>query len=266
MFCYIQEIKLKTQYTKGYSKEIEPIIHTFNGKTTYDYMMSDEKFIRDKNIAYKITLHHSYRVDGIVKKKQWYIATMNYYDIVDHGFWVEDYMTNAKLEEILNETGLEEGTFYNLINEKLDPLVQRITTEYYQTEEYKTHLKHRTIISKYNKRKQEFDDKYGLDTYKECYNVFGELMNEDRLNELKEDYNRKEQEKRSYYEQYQRNYNKQYTSSYITSMHGNYNEEERKLLKEAFKLLAMKYHPDRNPDKNTTEIMATINNLKEKIL
>ena len=40
-------------------------------------------------------------------------------------------------------------------------------------------------------------------------------------------------------------------------------EKERKLLKEAFKMLAMKYHPDRGGD---TEKMAAINNLKEKIL
>lgn len=40
-------------------------------------------------------------------------------------------------------------------------------------------------------------------------------------------------------------------------------KEEMKLLKEAFKLLAMKHHPDRGGD---TETMAEINNLKEKIM
>ena len=263
MYCYIQEIKLKTPYRFGESKEIEPITYNIGGKTIYSYIMSEERFIRDKNIAYKITLHHSYRVDGVVKKKQWHITTMNYYDIIE--FWIGDCISSSKLEKILDETGLKEETFYNLIDEKLDPLIQKFTTEYHQTEEYKTHLKHMAIISKHNKREREFDNKYGFNTYKECYNIFGELMNEDRLNELKEDYKRK-QEQSSYYEQYKRNYDKQYTSSYFTSTHGNYNEDERKLLKEAFKLLAMKYHPDRNPDKNTTEIMATINNLKEKIL
>lgn len=41
------------------------------------------------------------------------------------------------------------------------------------------------------------------------------------------------------------------------------NESERKLLKEAFKLLSLKHHPDRG---GNTEKMASINNLKEKIL
>ncbi|MDU4862640.1 MAG: hypothetical protein E6356_17040 [Terrisporobacter othiniensis] len=41
------------------------------------------------------------------------------------------------------------------------------------------------------------------------------------------------------------------------------NDSEKKLLKEAFKLLAFKFHPDRG---GSTEKMASINNLKEKIL
>lgn len=41
------------------------------------------------------------------------------------------------------------------------------------------------------------------------------------------------------------------------------NDSEKKLLKEAFKLLSFKWHPDRG---GNTEKMASINNLKEKIL
>lgn len=41
------------------------------------------------------------------------------------------------------------------------------------------------------------------------------------------------------------------------------NEEEKKLLKEAFKMLSMKHHPDRG---GSTEKMTMVNNLKEKIL
>ncbi len=44
---------------------------------------------------------------------------------------------------------------------------------------------------------------------------------------------------------------------------GDLEEHEKKLLKEAFKLLSMKYHPDKGGD---TDKMALINNLKEKIL
>ena len=42
-----------------------------------------------------------------------------------------------------------------------------------------------------------------------------------------------------------------------------YTPQEKKLLKEGFKLLALKHHPDRGGDNET---MAQINNLKEKIL
>ena len=43
----------------------------------------------------------------------------------------------------------------------------------------------------------------------------------------------------------------------------NLSDQERKLLKQAFKLLSNKHHPDKGGD---TDTMATINNLKEKIL
>ena len=41
------------------------------------------------------------------------------------------------------------------------------------------------------------------------------------------------------------------------------NNEEMKLLKEAFKMLSMRHHPDKGGDNET---MATINNLKEKLM
>ena len=51
---------------------------------------------------------------------------MNYYNIADNGFWIGDYMTSKKLEKILSETGLDEETFYNMIEEKLGPLADTI--------------------------------------------------------------------------------------------------------------------------------------------
>jgi hypothetical protein len=266
LYCYIQQIKLKNVKYQGNAKAIEPIIYTFNGRTIYSYIMSEERFIRDKNISYKITIQHSYRENGKVKKKQWHVCNMDYYDVADNGFWIGDYMTSKKLEKILNETGLDEETFYNMIEEKLDPLAQSIIEEYQGTEEYKTNKKNQDILSKNSKAKKKFDDKYGYDTYRECYNVFGELMNESRLKELKEQYRKSQEYKRSYYEQYESNYNKQNYSSHFSNIQSSYTEQETRLLKEGFKLLSMKYHPDKNLDKDTTEIMAAINNLKEKIL
>lgn len=266
MYCYIQQIKLKNTKYQGKAKAIEPIQYTFNGRTIYSYTMSKERFIRDKNISYKITMQHSYREDSKVKKKQWHICTIDYYSIAENNTWIGDYMTSKKLEKILNETGLDEETFYNMIEEKLNPLAETIIKEYEETEEYKTYKKNQDILSKYSKSKKEFDDKYGYDTYRECYNIFGELMNESRLKELKEQYRKNQEYKRSYYEQYGSSYNKQNYSSYFSNTQSSYTEQETRLLKEGFKLLAMKYHPDKNLDKDTTEIMAAINNLKEKIL
>ena len=54
-----------------------------------------------------------------------------------------------------------------------------------------------------------------------------------------------------------------YRSNRSSGVTISYDTKETQLLKEAFKLLAMKHHPDRGGDNET---MAAINNLKEKIL
>lgn len=265
MFCYIQEITLKNTST-GYSKRLETITHTFQGKTIYSYAWSEEKFIRPKNIAYKISIHHSYRENGKVKKKQWYITTMNYYDIAE-GFGLHDVLWEVKLNKILEETGLSLDDFYILVYEKLGPLTESIINEFQQTNEYKTHKRHQSILAKYQQAKSKFEKVYGTGTYSECYDVFGKLQNPQRFYELMKEYEKKKEQQRSYYEQQRRNYNNYNNySSYKSTTSSNYTEQEKKLLKEAFKLLAMKYHPDRNQGKDTTETMAAINNLKEKIL
>ena len=66
-------------------------------------------------------------------------------------------------------------------------------------------------------------------------------------------------------EKYQEGYNRGLLENLMNSSGKNNscNSKEMKLLKEAFKLLSMKHHPDKGGDNET---MAAINNLKEKIL
>ena len=115
---------------------------------------------------------------------------------------------------------------------------------------------------------------------KEYYPTYRKEALEAERKWKKEEKERKEKElkeyeyfKKKYYSLYnadmtnkfQEGYNYGIMTNLSNSSGGNtsYNSKEMKLLKEAFKLLAMKHHPDRGGDNET---MAEINNLKEKIL
>lgn len=266
MYCVIQEIKLKKPDLNGHSKHIDPYEWSIENEIYYSYHMSKEVFERDIKKAYKISIHHSYRENGKMKKKQWVICTIGHYYIIDYGNWIGDC---CRLKDKLEAIGISEKKLCDLVYAKLEPLTEKIENEYKETEEYRVSKKNVEIINKHKASEREFNSKYG-GGYNQCYDVFGELKNESKLNQILEDYKfRKEYEEkskqyqRSYYEKYNGNYNYDSSSSYSNNNHSNYNDDEKKLLKEAFKLLSHKHHPDKG---GSTEKMAMINNLKEKIL
>lgn len=260
MYCVIQEIKTKRKID-GYSKGIEPYSYTINGIEINSYRTKSERFKRPIKKAYKISIHKSYREDGKVKKKQWVIGTYEHYSLIEYGF--ELWSIEGKLKEM----GIAEDRLYELIYKKLDSLLDKITNEFHNTEEYKTYKSYRKIINEFHDKEREFNNIYGSE-YNECYDIFGNLTNKERLEQIKRDYEYKQKYKRKNEEAFRDWYSRygkdDYSpSSYQKNLCSNYNDNERKLLKEAFKMLSMKYHPDRGGD---TEKMAAINNLKEKIL
>lgn len=275
MFCVIQTIERKKTPEKGHCKELIATYHkvSYNGqdKSRWSYSFSyDNCFERTIRKAYKISIHHSYRENGAVKKKQFILATVGYYDIADGDFYLYDYC-GSKIEEVAKQLNVEIESIYELVEEKLKPLEQQIKDEFMQTEEYKTHEEHERITTVYAAKKVEFNSQYELSSssieYDRCYDVFGTLHNPEILEEIKREYvSRKEYEKRSrsYREEYYSNYNDYYSSSYFNLNQGNYKEEDKTYLKEFYKVLSRKFHPDSNPDKDTSEQMKLINKLKEE--
>lgn len=261
MYCVIQEIERKTE-DLGRPKELEVYSWNKGDKKFYSYRYSSERFIRPIKKAYKISIHKSYREDGKVKKKQYSITTMGYYDIYE--FPLEDF-ASRKIEDLARELGVTEEYIYKLIYKKLDPLYEQIREEYEQTEEYKTSHKHSEIIRKYNETKREFDKKYGYDTYRQCYDIFGNLKNEERLNELKKQYREKQEYQRSYHEYSKSSYSNYNKRSYQVNSKSNYNDTDKKILKKMYKKLAMEFHPDRNNNSDESQrAMQIINNLKDE--
>lgn len=271
MFCVIQEIEVKKSNPYGTFKELEWYGCNINGYDKYFYHHTGECFERSIKRAYKISIHQSYRENGKIKKKQYCIGTINYYDILNDSLY-DDYYRRIKV--LSNELNTSEEEIVDCIDEKLTALTLKVKNEFEKTEEYKTIKKHEEIINNYSKAKQAFAEKYNtdIDDYDYCYNVFGELKSQEYLNKVI-DKTKTYNEYSSYYKNYSGNYNndsyKNYSSDYTNSGYckinsSNYIEDEKKYLKKFYKILAQTYHPDNNIDKDTTTEMKLINKIKEE--
>lgn len=270
MHCYIQEIQMKNSNSIGCGKElcVTTSNWTMNGitYTNYGYTYSDEKFERPIKTAYKVTLHDkSYRdKEGKVRKNQFHITTIKYYDLVDFGWY--DCIISSKIDDIAEEMGLDPEIVWAEIENKLDALQDKVRDEFAQTEEYKVKEKYDAILREYKAKKHEFAEKYEVqeNEYDRCYDIYGKLRNSDYLEKIKREYMaRKEYEKKSssYRRGYQSNYNN-YSGSYGTSSFnsGLSNEKEKEYYKKFYRTLATKYHPDVTGD---NEAMQFLNKLKE---
>lgn len=274
MFCVIQTIERKKPPGKGYSKKLiaEYSKMSFNGEdmSHWSHHYSYDYFERTIKKAYKISIHHSYRENGMVKKKQFVLATVDYYEIAENFFCLYDYC-DRKIEEVAKKLNVTMESIYELVERKLDPLEIEIKDEFMKTEEYKVHEEHERITTVYAAKKVEFNSKYDLSSdssvYDKCYDVFGTLRNPEVLEQIKREYkSRKEYEERSrsYQKEYHSNYNNYNSSSSFNSNQGNYKEEHKQYYKEFYKELSRKFHPDSNPDKDTSEQMKLVNQLKDQ--
>lgn len=264
MYCVIQEIDLKKENTNGAHKELKSYCTEWvsNGeeKRIYGYNYTGDRFKRPIKKAYRISIHKSYRHKGKVKKKQKVICTINYYDIIDITSYVGDYC--YKIEDKAKELGLTEDELMDIIYEKFDPVIERIESEFKLTEEYRVRSKHKEIINKYLENKRAFEEVYGENTYDYCYDVFGEIREEKKLNDIKRQYEASKEYERSYYENFKNNYSNNSYSSYFNTKQNNYNEEDKKKYKKMYKTLSAKFHPDVYNDDG--EMMKFINGLKEE--
>ena len=263
MYCVIQEIELKKENTYGEYKELE--VYKFNMSMNgeemshYCYRYTGGRFERPIRKAYKISIHKSYREKGKVKKKQWSICTMSYYDLINCSLY--DFAA-SRIEILSDELGIDQEVIYKLVYLKLDPLVKDIEEEYHKTEEYKIHQGHKEIIDKYLKAKEEFKNEYGSDSYDYYYDVFGVLREKGKFEAFKKQYEEAKEYQRSYYENYKSNYNSNYDfGSYFNTKQSNYTDKQKECLKKIYRAAAVKLHPD--VIKDDGESMKFLNELKD---
>lgn len=274
MFCVIQEIETKKPNKNGYSKELksEYMKMSCNGKdmSHYWYCFSAEKFERPIKKAYRISIHHSYRENGKIKKKQFVLCTVNYYDFAVGNFSIYDYC-DYKIQKTAEALSRNIDDIYQLVEERVNPLEEKIQEEFSKTEEYITHQEHDRITTIYAAKKAQFAHEYGVDggEYDKCYDVFGELRNPEYLEKIKREYQQRkkfEEEYGSYYKNYYSNYNSNsssYGGSCFNSASNNYTDNDKEILKQFYRTLSKKFHPDVNPDRDTSQEMKMLNQLKQ---
>lgn len=270
MYCVIQEIKTRRMQKNGAPKQIESYCIRSNVMPYfYGFCYSRERFERPIKKAYRISIHESYREDGVVKKNQYGICTVNYYDLADDTFTLYDW-GDSKINIAADAIGCTPEFLYNLIQKKISPLQERIQAEFAQTEEFKVHEEHERITTLYAFRKTEFNARYetvGSNEYDQCYDVFGVLQNPQRLKEIEAEYiARKKYEEqtrgnsRRYYEDFYSNYSGNDKKSCLSS--GHHEEGDKAVLKQFYRTLSKAYHPDSNPGKDTSEEMKLLNQIK----
>lgn len=123
MFCVIQQVMKKKPNPYGEPREIEAYQNGWrldeSKPFTWAWKYSDKRFERPHLEAYKITLHESYREGGVVKKRQYSICTMSYYDVVEYSLYD---CADSCIQATAGNLGIDPAELYEFIETKLEPL------------------------------------------------------------------------------------------------------------------------------------------------
>ncbi len=216
MYCVIQEIRRKKPDLLGEPKEI--IVYQNEWRLddrpyTWAWMYSEERFDRPHLEAYKITLHQSYRENGKVKKRQYTVCTMSYYDLCST--WWGDCIVGGETA-LAEKIGMDAAELCKIIDAKVEPLSERIRAEFQQSAEYAAQQEHERIRADYFTARSQFCKKYGVDKseYDRCYDVFGVLRNASYLKQIQAEHKARQREARKQ--------SRDYWSSYQESWHSTY--------------------------------------------
>ncbi len=101
------------------------------------------------------------------------------------------------------------------------------------------------------------------DEYDRCFDVFGMLRNEAYLKQIQRDHKNRQKAEREARRRARQAWQEYASGSYSTALSGNYSADETAMLKQFYKVLSKKYHPDLNPGKDTTAEMQLLNRLKQ---
>lgn len=267
MYCVIQQVMKKKPNPYGEYREIRAYQNQWrlddSKPFTWAYERTGGRFERPHLEAYKITIHHSYREGCKVKKQQYAVCTMSYYDICET--WWGDCVCGGE-NAIADKLGIAPAELYEIIETKLEPLRKRLEAEFHQSPEYIAKMEHERIIADHLTAQNKFCSKYEVDKdeYNRCFDVFGVLRNKEYLEQIKEQHKARKESERRYRKTWSSTYERYTSGSYSVPSVSTYSEDERAILKKFYRSLSKTYHPDLNPNEDTTEAMKLLNKLKEQ--
>lgn len=150
MYCVVQKLTRKRPDPYGGYKEIKayPLEMSINGVEQvpiWRWEWTGGRFERPHLEAYKISLHQSFREGGKVKKRQFSVCTMSWYNIID--VWWGDCVLGGE-DAIVEKTGLDAAEINRLIDAKLDPLRERILPWRWPLLSFKTPVRGSRSISR----------------------------------------------------------------------------------------------------------------------
>ena len=267
MFCVIQQITRKKPSPYGAHKELRAYQNKWrldeSKPFTWAWEYTGGRFERPHMEAYKITIHQSYREGGVVKKRQYSICTMSYYDVVE---WSLYDCADSRIQATAGKLGIEPAELYDLIESKLTPLRERLEAEFHQSPEYIAKQEHERAIADHMTAQNKFCSRYDVDKddYNRCYDVFGTLRNKEYLEQIKAAHRARKESERRYRESWGSTYGHYSGGSYSIPPVSTYSEDEAAILKQFYRALAKQFHPDVNHDRDTTRELQLLNRLKEQ--
>lgn len=270
MYCIVQVLKRKKPNPYGEYREYEVGSMTIQfqdgtSKTKYSYYPKYEsgRFERPHRESYKISIHESRRDGGKVVKKQCAIGTVGYYDLLQ--WCLYDYIDKG-VGRAVEMFGVDYETLYKLVEDKMQPIIEKITKEFHRSEEYKAERQRKKLEKAYQRAKKQFGAQYDVDPdeYDYCYNIFGELMEKAYLDKIIQQYEQKQKAQSSYRKSWGSTYGQYSSSSYSIPPVSTYSEDETAILKQFYRALAKQFHPDVNHDRDTTRELQLLNRLKEQ--
>lgn len=182
------------------------------------------------------------RINGKVISKDINIGSYGYQSLYmrSEGKEISEIFKNI-LKDDLSYHGFDEEKYLDIVVDKL-----KILKEKYNT----TYVKESTQIEEKLRIEREKKNEKRLNEYSHFKSKYKDLYNKDLSQKYREGYDRGRIDSIDF------------SNIYCSDEKLDINTEEKKLLKEAIKLLSHKHHPDKGGNHET---MSMINNLKDKL-